>query len=227
MRILILLLFYVLPLREVEDVTLALPTMQEEIFANYANDNFSQNLVYSDKQVAVEIISMNFLHLDLNFRVFPDKNFIGKLDQSTREIILALLDNNISFDLYFKNISNFLKAKIEYLEENLPQDAISVLVTRKANCVGYSNLASLLLRAVGVKNRLVKGFYLKKEDRSILTPIPHRWLEIQLADGSRFFYDPQRQMFSADYIVTRQDVNFIRVKKFKIQLVKRSKKIVN
>jgi hypothetical protein len=60
-----------------------------------------------------------------------------------------------------------------------------------------------------------------------MIPIPHRWVEIHLANGVKFFYDPQYQRFSANYIATKEDVDFKRVKKFKVYVIKKSKKIVN
>lgn len=227
MKALIILMLFIVPLREVEDVRLTLPNHQEALFSDYANDNFSQKLTYDKQKISAEIQSMNFLHLELNFRIFPDEAFLAKLDPQTREIILNLFDSSTSFGQFFKNLSLFLKENIKYTEENLPQDAVAVMLNKKAHCVGYANLTRLLLQAVGVENRLVKGFYLKETAPQTLTPIPHRWLEIRLADGSRFFYDPQRQLFSANYLVTNEGVDFTRVKKFYIHLVKRSKKIVN
>jgi hypothetical protein len=74
---------------------------------------------------------------------------------------------------------------------------------------------------------LIKGFYLKKGEKNILIPVPHRWVEIQLSNGLKFFYDPQRQEFSAHYLTTKSDVDFKRVKRFYVYVVNKSKKIIN
>jgi hypothetical protein len=229
MKILILLLFFIIPLREVESIKLSFPAQvhRQDIFLNYANDNFSQKLYMNENRITVDIKSVNFVHLNLNFRVSLDKKKLEKLNPEIKEIVLNLFDNSITLDHYFKKISPFLEKNIKYSEEGLPQDEISVLINRKANCVGFSNLAGFFLDCAGVKNRLVKGFYLMKEKGRVLVPVPHKWVEIHLSKGIRFFYDPQRQKFSANYIVTRDDVDFKKIRKFKVLLIKKSKEVLN
>lgn len=229
MKSIILLLFFIIPLREVENVKLSFPAHppQQEIFLNYANDSFSQELNLDNERITADIKSINFVHLNLNFRIFPDEKVLGKLYPETKEMVLNLFDNSMTLKHYFKNISFFLEKEIIYSEKELPQDEISVLINRKANCVGYANLASFLLNCVGIKNKFIRGFYLKRENRQTLVPIPHKWIEIHLSNGVRFFYDPQRQRFSANYIVTRDNVDFKKIKKFKVLLIKKSKEILN
>ncbi|MCI0471145.1 MAG: transglutaminase-like domain-containing protein [Candidatus Aminicenantes bacterium] len=227
-RLLVLLLFFV-PLREVENIKLSFPaaTQYREIFFNYANDNFSQELNRLDGRITAEIKSTNFLRLNLNFRIIPGTEMLEKLDRETREVVNNLLANSLTFDSYFKNISFFLEKEIEYSEADLPQDEIAVLINRRANCVGYANLTAFLLNCVGVKNRFARGFYLQNGDGQTLIPIPHKWIEIFLGNGGRFFYDPQRQRFSTNYIVARYDVDFTKIRKFKILLLEKSKRIIN
>ena len=109
----------------------------------------------------------------------------------------------------------------------MPQDAFAVLLNRKANCVGFANLTAFLLDCVGIKNKFVRGFYLEKGGNRVLIPVPHKWIEIYLSNGVRFFYDPQRQKFSTNYIVTKYDVDFRKVRKFKVLLIEKSKKVLN
>lgn len=229
MKFILLLLLFISPLREVENVKLSLPAhaYQQEIFFNYENDNFSQELSFNKNKITADIKSTNFFQLNLNFRIFPDGKVLKKLDPQTKEIVTNLYNNCITLKDYFKIISPFLQKDITYTEEELPQDEISVLINRKANCVGYANLASFLLNCVGIKTRFVRGFYLTRENRLTLIPIPHKWIEIHLSNGVRFFYDPQRQKFSADYIVTRDDVDFKKIRKFKALLIEKSKQILN
>lgn len=230
MKILLLMMALVFPLREVVDVHLTIPTQQHEIFYDYTNDNFSQQ-VYYDRQnrlLRAHIKNSNYLTLNLNFRVLPDKNYISRLHPELQSTAHQLLDDCMTVECFFKNLSAFLKATITYTEEGLPQDAATVMLNRKANCVGYASLVKVLLDAAGLKYNEVRGFYLKEQAGSrTLQPIPHRWLEILLPDGVKFFYDPQYQTFSANYLATRYDVDFKEVRRFEVTIIKKSKKIVN
>jgi transglutaminase-like putative cysteine protease len=217
------------PLREVQDIKLMIPTRQQDIFMDYANDNFSQKLVYGKQLIYAEIKSSNFLKLNLNFRLIPDEKKIAALDGDTREVVKDLLGKSQSLKSYLINLSFFLKGNINYSDARLPQDTQAVLLNKKATCVGYSNVVKSFLDSVGIKNKLIKGFYLKEDNGtgSILTPIPHRWVEIYLPNGTKFFYDPQYQKFSANYIATRPNVDFKKVRRFKIDVIRKSRKIMN
>jgi transglutaminase-like putative cysteine protease len=227
MKLLILLLFVISPIREVENLKLSLPTQQYEIFVNYRNDNFSQKLIYHNDMLTAEIKSSNYLNLNLNFRVLPDSKYISALNPKVQEVISDLFDDSQSLRIYLTRVSHFLKGQIRYTEMNLPQDATAVILNKRAKCVGYANAAKVFFDAAGFKTKVVKGFYLEKGKKNTMIPIPHRWVEIHLANRVKFFYDPQYQRFSANYIATKDDVDFKRVKKFKVYVIKKSKKIVN
>lgn len=229
MKLLLILLLFIIPLREVENVQLSFPAPahQQAIFFDYENDNFSQELNINGEKITADLKSINFIHLNLNFRIFLDKKELAKLDRKTREIVIGLFDNNITLKNYFRRISDFLEKSIEYTEAELPQDEMSVLMNRKANCVGFSNLARFLLNCVGIKNKFAKGFYLMRENGKTIIPVPHKWIEIHLSNGVRFFYDPQRQRFSAYYIVAKDDVDFRKIRKFTAILIKKSKEVLN
>jgi transglutaminase/protease-like cytokinesis protein 3 len=211
----------------VENVKLSLPTQQHEIFVNYSNSNFSQELSYHNGMLTAEIKNSNYLNLNLNFRVLPDSKYISALNPKVQAVISDLFDDSQSLRNYLGNVSYFLKGQISYSDMNLPQDATSVILFKRAKCVGYANAAKVFFDAAGIKCKVVKGFYLKKGKKNTMIPIPHRWLEIHLANGVNFFYDPQYQRFSANYIATKDDVDFKRVKKFIVYVIKKSKKIVN
>jgi transglutaminase-like putative cysteine protease len=224
------------PMKEVENVKISIPTPQHDIFVDYANDNFSQKLTYNDskKTVTAELQSSNFLKLNLNFRIAPDEQFMATLEPDARLVIRDLLYDCGTLEEYMNNISFFLKSSISYSEEQIPQDALSVIRNKKANCIGFSNLVKLLLDVVGINNLPVRGFYLKnadipkqQENPYTLIPVPHRWVEIYLTNGAKFFYDPQHQSFSANYITTKNDVDFKRIRRFKVKVIQKSKKIVN
>lgn len=233
MKSIMLLLFLISPLREVVDLQLTIPTHQHDIFCNYSNDNFTQEVFYDalKDRMTAHIKNSNFFALNLNFRIFPEVKFIASLSPLMREMVRNLLDNSITFKSYFEKISFFLEGQITYSEENLPQDPLSVILNKKANCVGYSNVVQMLLHAAGIKNTIVKGFYLQKDPsqrrENLLIPIPHRWVEIYLPNGVKFFYDPQHQEFSSNYLTTKNDVDFKQVKKFKVNIIKKSKKMIN
>lgn len=231
MKILVL-LFSILafPLKEVVNVQLLIPTQQHDIFVNYSNDNFSQVISpYDSPKITAYIKNANYFSLDLDFRISPQETFISSLTPKLRGNILSLLEDCYTFKNYFTKVSLYLQKNITYTEHPITQDAESIIVAKRTDCVGFANLVQVYLDAIGVKNRPVKGFYLKnsKSSGDLLIPIPHRWLEIILPDGKKFFFDPQRQQFSTDYIAIKDSVDFKEVKKFKIKLVKRSKKVVN
>lgn len=225
--ILICLLFFVSPVREVEKVRFAFSSRQHDIFLNYSNDNFSQKLVFDNNTITAETKSSDFFQLDLDFRVFPREKYMETLDREVKAVVLDLFKNERSLKKYLTNISRFLAKNIQYSEKKLPQDAASVIFNKKAYCIGFSNVVTVFLDSAGIKNKFVKGFYLKKGNNNTLVPVPHRWVEIHLANGSKFFYDPQYQKFSANYIATKDDVDFKQVKKFKVYVIKKSKKIMN
>jgi transglutaminase-like putative cysteine protease len=177
--------------------------------------------------LTAEIKSSNYLNLGLNFRVLPDSKYISALNPKVQEVIFDLFDDSQSLRNYIANVSFFLKGQIRYSGMNLPQDATSVILYKRAKCVGYANAAKVFFDAAGIKSKVVKGFFLEKGKKNTMIPIPHRWVEIHLANGVKFFYDPQYQRFSANYIATKEDVDFKRVKKFKVYVIKKSKKIVN
>lgn len=231
MKLLLILMLFISPLTEVEQVKVSFPTKQYDIFIDYQNDNFSQHLVYYNSRaiVTAELQSSNYMGLDLEFRVAPDYAYMEELNPEMRAVINDLMGGSHSLRDYMASISSFLEKNIRYSEDDIPQSAAMVLANRRAYCVGFSNLVTVFLEAVGVKNKLVKGFYLKNERgaNGFWTPVPHRWVEIILPNGLKFFYDPQYQRFSANYITTRSDVDFKRIRKFKVKVIKQSKKIMN
>ncbi len=220
------------PMREVEKLKLMFPSRQQEIFLDYENDNFSQKLSYKKDFVYVELNSSNFLKLNLNYRIIPDAKYIASLDPDMKAMVTDLLSKDRTLRAYMINISFYLQGNIRYTGAGIPQDAFSVFLNRKANCVGYSNFVKLLLDSAGIKNKLVKGFYLKDAEgktgtMDTMVPVPHRWVEIFLPNGLKFYYDPQYQKFSANYITTKSDIDFKRVRRFKVNVIKKSRKLAN
>jgi len=227
MKFLILTQILFFTLIQIQDVKFIFPTNQQEIFSDYVNKNFSQKLSIDDTKISVEIMSSNPLFLELNFRIFPNKAYINKLDLPLKQLILELSGDRILLKEFLQSISSYLKENISYTKKETPQDPLSVVLNKEANCIGFCNLVSLIFKTNGIKTRFIRGFYLSKKEGKIFSPIPHRWLEIQLADGNKYFYDPQYQNFSANYIKVKEGVDFKNIRKFEVYLVRKSKKIIN
>jgi len=226
-KIILLLVFLVFPLRQVENVQFCFSSQQHDIFLNYSNDNFTQVIYLQEGKLFSKIKSLNFFDINLNFRIILNKNYFNHTNNEIKDIIGNMPISTMTLREYLIQISHFLRKNIEYTDENLPQDPTSVLINNRANCIGYSNIFSIFLNSVNIKNRIVKGFYLEKENGPTLIPIPHRWVEIELLNGFRFFYDPQYNNFSANYIVVKDEVDFKKVKKFEVYMLKKSKEFVN
>jgi len=173
----------------------------------------------------ISIQNKDISDLNLNFTITLNKKYIAQINSSISDIVLELDRNSRNLQDYLANISLFLENSMEYSLEELPQDINSVSLNRKGNCIGFSNLTATLLKCINVESKFIKGFYLKKEN-GILKPIPHRWIEIKLANGIKLFYDPQYQDFSANYLVIKENMDMSKIRKFKVSLHKKTRKIV-
>jgi transglutaminase-like putative cysteine protease len=109
--------------------------------------------------------------------------------------ILRWVNSNITYDLDLKG----------------PKTATDVLQGKKGYCVGYSNLATALLRAAGIPCRNVHGIHINGD--SIMSsgeyqPLSlkgitlHRWIEIYYPDVGWIFSDPKYSVnfIGANYI---------------------------
>jgi transglutaminase/protease-like cytokinesis protein 3 len=226
MQIIFLIFLLVSPIRHVELLEIQINTNQKSIFKNYSNDNFKQILNINKNVIEIKTESSNYKQLDLNFRVIPNEAYIKKLSKGLKNAVYLVLNGAYTLNDYMINLSEYLKKNIEYSKESIPQTPESVVVNKKAHCVGFSNLTKVLLKSIGVESQIVQGFYLKKNKKTII-PIPHKWVEIELANGYLYFYDPQYQKFSSNYVVVNNSIIFSKVKKFKIKLIKYIKKMTN
>jgi len=85
-----------------------------------------------------------------------------------------------------ERVLRWVREQIRVVEdEQLPQDAISVLERRSARCSGLANAAVALLRAAGLPARPVSGILVAPEG-----PIPHRWLEVHFDEVGWVASDP-------------------------------------
>jgi len=215
------------PIRQVDSIRLHFSPPPSQVLTDYETHNYKQTVIHEGGEVYSEIRSLNFLEINLNFRIFRDTDYLRRQHPLVRRLIDQYPVETINLREFLQHTARFLEEEIRYVDGDYPQDAAAVLFAKKANCIGYSNLLSVLLHAVGVENKLVKGFYLRRVGFRQWIPVPHRWVEIRLANGRRYFYDPQYHTFSSQYVVVRDDTDFTKVKKFKVSLIKQSREMVN
>lgn len=91
---------------------------------------------------------------------------------------------------------------IDYDDETVDQDAISVLNRRTAYCEGYANLFAALLRAAGIPARLQNGYLFSPDEHlselSVdekngwlnIDSLRHTWVEFYLPDSGWLVTDP-------------------------------------
>lgn len=214
MKSAILLLLTIFPVHQEMSLDLLLPKTPLEIFSEFRNGNFAQELIREKQGMIVHIRSRNYFDLSLDEPLFLDSAYVDTLDARLREAVVIIFRKSPFLGDFLKNISVFLESSVRYSEEEIPQDPLSVLMNGKAYCVGYCNLVQMLLRSAGISSRFVRGFYLPG-NQSPLTPVSHRWLEIRANAKMTFFYDPQYQNFSSHYLVLNQGIPFEQIEKFK------------
>jgi hypothetical protein len=221
------LLFYIwMPLRQESNLEVFVACRTPEIFSNYHNFNFKQEISGNPEGVNVKIKSRTLSLKNLNHAIARDERYVAGQDPLIISVFNQVRKNAISVGEYLQNISSFMNNSITYSEADLPQETAAVLLNRRAYCIGYANVAQTLLACAGIVSRPVNGFYLR-ENNSVIEPVPHRWLEIELPGERRVFYDPQYQDFSSRYLVTEKSVVFNRIEKFLGVIVKKSKKIMD
>ncbi|MET0619539.1 MAG: transglutaminase-like domain-containing protein [Thermoanaerobaculia bacterium] len=82
------------------------------------------------------------------------------------------------------------------------QDPASVFASRRAHCVGYSELSVDLLRRVGIPARTVQGILRTKPGSeaydSRIGGVYHRWIEVYYPDRGFVFSDPSASINAVD-----------------------------
>ena len=82
------------------------------------------------------------------------------------------------------------------------QDPAAVFVSRRAYCVGFSELAVDLLRRAGVSGRTVQGILRTEPGADRYEPriggVYHRWIEVYYPDRGYVFSDPMRSVNGVD-----------------------------
>ncbi len=226
MKTLLLLFFAWTSLSQESSLELLVTCRAPEIFSDFRNFNFQQEIHAEAGGLRVNIKSRTLRLRQLNHRIRTDESFLATQGPEVRRAFEQVRLNALSLSDYLRNISVFLKNRIDYTEADLSQEAWAVLAQQKGHCVGFANVAQSLLAGVGIVSRPVIGFYLR-EQGSLVEPVPHRWLEINLPGGRRIFYDPQYQDFSSRYLVTNLGVPLEGIERFAGVVVKRNKKILD
>jgi transglutaminase-like putative cysteine protease len=225
-KILLLLLYIWMPLRQESNLEVFVSCRTPEIFSNYRNYNFKQEINGAADGLNVKIKSQTLSLKNLNHALSDDMRYVAGQDPLVRTVFSQLRQNANFLGDYLQNISYFLRNAITYSEADLSQETKAVLLNRRAHCIGYANVARTLLACAGIVSRPVNGFYLR-ESNSVIEPVPHRWLEVDLPGERRVFYDPQYQDFTSRYLVTDPSVEFDRIERFLGVVVKQSKKIMD
>jgi hypothetical protein len=211
----------------VENYQFSIQTETRNIFSEYHNSTFTQKYLIENDLVKIFVHHINYFEINLNFRVFLNQQRLQEFPPDMQMLLKTLFADSQTFKSYFINLSAFLSKKVTYSESAQNHDPLSVLRNKTANCLGLSSTAEFLLDIVNIKSSPVRGFYLKKISKNKFEPIPHRWIEIHLPNKQSFFYDPQYQQFSPFYLLVKDDTDFKKIKKFLVNLDKKTKSILN
>ncbi|MCU0236592.1 MAG: transglutaminase-like domain-containing protein [Acidobacteria bacterium] len=226
MKVLLLLLTAWASLSQESSLELFVACRAPQVFSDYRNTNFKQEVRLATGGLNFRIKSRSLSLRNLNHRVGTAEGYLAAQGPEVRLAFDQVRLQALSLADYLRNISVFLKNRIEYTEAELPQDAASVLSQRRGHCIGFANVAQALLACVGIASRPVNGFFLREQDQRI-EPVPHRWLEIDLPGERRVFYDPQYQDFSSRYLVTNPGVSLESIERFAGVVVRKNKKILD
>ena len=226
MKALLLLLFFWTPLSQETSLEVFVTCRTPEIFSDYRNTNFKQEVRLGRDGLNVKIKSRTLNLQNLNHVIRADERYLASQSPAINRVFSQVRLNALSLADYLQNISLFLKNQITYTEADLPQEADAVLSQGKAHCIGFTDVARTLLACIGIVSRPVNGFYLL-ENRDRVEPVPHRWLEIDLPGERRVFYDPQYQDFSSRYLVTNSGFQLERIERFAGIIVRKHKKILD
>ncbi|MBN2346765.1 MAG: transglutaminase domain-containing protein [Candidatus Aminicenantes bacterium] len=226
MKLLLLFLYLWAPVRQETSLEVFVTCRTPEIFRDYRNYNYKQEISLGRDGLRVRIKSRTLTLRHLNHRLRPDEEFIAAQAPEVRRAFAQVRQDALSIADYLQHISLYLKNRVVYSEDDLPQEAPAVLAQEKGHCIGFANVAQALLACAGLLSRPVNGFYLREEGGRV-EPVPHRWLEIDLPGQRRVFYDPQYQDFSSRYLVTRPGLAMESVERFAGVIVRKNRKILD
>ncbi len=227
MKLILIIMLLLSPSKQVELINLSLVTEHNSIFPDFENENFIQNIQINGKIVNISIENLSYFDINHNYRLFRNKKKLTLSSKRIRSVFEELFSKDITLQYFLRNISFYLKDNIEYWENSPFLSPEEVILYKRTNCIGYSVFVKKILDLVDIRSEYASGFYIKRTAEKEFEPIPHRWLEIFLPGNTSFFYDPQYQGFKANYIFIKPGNNFRSIKKFKINSLKRGKKLIN
>lgn len=179
------------------------PGASSYTLTNYRNNGFQQRARERDGGWQVEIAVGN---QSLDSRMKGRR--VSGLPQKLADLEAKL---NAAADGPFAHqvaiLFDWMRRNIRYQEtaQGL-QGALDVLHRGSGNCVGFCNLALVVLNQMGVEARYVTGVAFRPEDRSarkLEGAVLHRWLEIKYEDVGWVFSDPAGKVnfVTATYLV--------------------------
>jgi len=184
-----------------------------EFLPNYSNNSYSQKVLQEDefsKRVLIEI-NLNPLNSTAPFPVpgqqassqmrsflIPEKDIPvqeGKISAQAK----TLTQGSRTVHGAVTSIFNWIVDNHTYdAGRNTPQDGRSVFYNRRGSCVGYTNLAIAMLRAVGIPSRYAHGYLPPGYDWGISKRYwgvqisgggYHAWVEVYYPDVGWCFSD--------------------------------------
>jgi len=216
----------VLPI-QLDVLHLALPLTSQSHITNYRNSNFSQSIHIENNKLICRIETRDYLPLTRHFRIVTDPDYLEILPPKTAQLASQLLTSSSNLSEYITSCSSYLEKSIHYDKKMNSDDPEQIIISGKANCIGYCSLFSHFLKAGGIESRVNRGFLLFTKKNGRVELIPHRWLEITLNKKEKIFFDPQYQSFSATYIRTDDHIEFTKIKEFDGLLIKRNQRLSN
>jgi hypothetical protein len=197
----------------------------------YANESFEQKIISQDEfSKRVQVTSkMHAMKTRIPFPIAPgslpssvSRYVLSEKDRQSDDPALQRLAKDVTKDSKYAHEA--ANAILSWIADNLtfdtsitvPTDALSALRSKKAFCVGYSNLAVALLRAAGIPARVAHGYLppgyewgfskdywgVKVNDGGF-----HAYLEIYYPDTGWVFSDAEHSHHFVDpfHIILRLD----------------------
>lgn len=226
MKLLLLLLMLAFPFRQEVELDLLVPGSRDSIFSQYQNLNFQQKTTLTSEGL---LIRTNYRQLParaLAVSLRLNREYLAELPPELRTTVSGLTTGIGDFSALLEKLAVFFSGKMEYSQEDLPQDAFTVAATRRGHCLGFSNLTMVVLEAFSLEANLVKGLYLEERERD-LEPVPHVWLEVDLPGVGSLFFDPQYQVFSQQYLLVEHGIRLDETEKFPIKLLRRGRRLTD
>jgi len=225
MKAFFLCLLVLLPFNQEFELDLLIPQKNHTLFPGYENLNFRQQV-----QATAEGLRVTTVYRKIPVRALANKlrlnhEYLATLPRELHAMVVQVTADCRVFSSLLKKLAHFFQEEMEYSKADAPQDALSVAVRRSGHCLGFSNLAVVILNAVSISSEIVPGLYLEEQEKG-LEPVAHVWLEINLPEAKgKIFFDPQHQIFSHNYLLVDNNLKLDETEKFPVRLLKRSRRL--